>query len=42
MLEVLYCLGYIFGYVVLVECLSNCVIVGDVIFVGFIGRIDFL
>lgn len=41
MLEILYCFGYILGYVVLVECSSNKVIVGDIIFVGLIGCIDF-
>ncbi|MDO6536334.1 MBL fold metallo-hydrolase [Alteromonas stellipolaris] len=40
-LEVLHCPGHTPGHVVLVERISNKVIVGDVIFAGSIGRTDF-
>lgn len=42
MFEVYYCLGYMLGYVVFFSCVYCIVIVGDVLFVGLIGWIDFL
>lgn len=41
MLSVLYCFGYILGYLVFFDFDSKLVIVGDVLFNGLIGCMDF-